>query len=171
VDTALHGVRVVRGEIMTSILEAHVPSGLDTLPPDQIAELRAEMATGRLRYHRDVQGVVQEFAGVASEGELSTVKQRIVSIATERVDDVKQTYRRARLDTIVKAIGIPVVPPAMAASIASALGIGIFAPAGVVAALAAVGAARLLELEKAKADKAKSAWSYVLDVWRRSDID
>jgi hypothetical protein len=57
-----------------------------------------------------------------------------------------------------------VAPPAVAASIASALGIGILAPAGVVAALALVGAARLLEVEKAKAEKAKSAWSYVLDV-------
>jgi hypothetical protein len=47
--------------------------------------------------------------------------------------------------------------------LASALGVGIFAPAGIVAAISLAGAGLLVERDEASSEWDKSPWSYVLD--------
>ncbi len=65
---------------------------------------------------------------------------------------------------VINTLGLTLTPPALAASIASILKIGIFAPAGIAAGLTLFGVKALLDRDKANAEKSKSPWSYVLDV-------
>ncbi|MDT4965383.1 MAG: hypothetical protein QOJ64_120 [Acidobacteriota bacterium] len=162
-DTVFYDYRALRGEVASSVLQAYLPSNVCSLEPIRIAEFRADSGPQRLKYQKEIQAVCREFSEVSSEGELAKIKDRIVSLAQERVEDTKQIYRRAKLDIVVKSIGISVTPPALATYIASALGVGIFAPAGIVAALSIFIATRLIEWDKAKLEKKSSAWSYVLD--------
>jgi hypothetical protein len=60
-------------------------------------------------------------------------------------------------------------PPAVATSIASALGIGIFAPAGLALAVALFGVGAMLKHAEAEAKLRQNRWSYVIDVTRRTD--
>ena len=159
-----HDVRAATGEIAASVLEAYLPESLSTVEPKRIAEVRSELTTNRLKYQKAIQSVINEYAAVASDGELGKVKHVIQEIARERVEDTKKAYKRAKLELAVKAFGITLTPPALASTLASVLGIGVFAPAGVAAAISVFAASRLLELDKAKGEKAKSPWSYVLDI-------
>jgi hypothetical protein len=87
----------------------------------------------------------------------------MTEIALERVDEAKQTYHRAKLEMIVRTFALQFLPPALAATVGSVLGIGICAPAGIAAAIASIAASKLLEYEKARAERKKASWSYVLD--------
>jgi hypothetical protein len=81
----------------------------------------------------------------------------------EQIEETKKMYQRAKLEMAIKTFGLTLTPPAIVASIASALGIGIFAPAGIAAALSVFAAQLLLDWDKAESEKSKSPWSYVLD--------
>lgn len=153
----------VRGEVATTVLQAYLPKDLSNLEVERIAEFREEFAAQRLAYQTAVQSLVDEATKVASEGELESLKASIVELAKEKVDDTRRAYRRANQEMVVKAVGVSLTPPAIATSIGSALGIGIFGPAGIVAALSILGAKLLLDRDKANAERAKSPWSYVLD--------
>jgi hypothetical protein len=101
---------------------------------------------------------------VSSEGELNAVVPRIVEVATERVEFVRKNYRRAQVDIGIRAVGLSLTPPALAASLASALGVGIFAPAGIALALGAFAAKTVLDWDKATSEQRVSPWSYVWDL-------
>jgi hypothetical protein len=106
---------------------------------------------------------VKEFSDIASEGQLDKIKKTITDIAIERVEETRKIYQRAKVEIVAKTFGLSITPPALVASISSALGIGLFAPVGITAALASIGIIKWLEYQKAKTDKLKSPWSYVLD--------
>ena len=161
-DTVLHDYSV-RGEVATTVLQAYLPKNFSNLEVKRIAEFRKEFAAQRLAYQSAVQSIVDEHAKVASEGELESVKRNIVELAKQKVDDTQRTYRRANQEMVVKAVTVSLTPPAIATAIGSALGIGIFGPAGIVAALSILGAKLLLDRDKANTERAKSPWSYVLD--------
>jgi hypothetical protein len=162
-DVVFHDFRTIQGEVAVSVLQAYLPNNFLAIDLEHLAEFRAEFATQRLKYEKEVQSLVTEFAGVASEGQLEAMKKRILDIAKERVEETRKTYQRAKLEMVINTFGITLTPPALAASIASILGIGIFAPAGIAAALSVFAAKSLLSWNKAKSEKSKSPWSYVLD--------
>lgn len=134
------------------------------MPVERLAELRSELAANRLRFQAAVQGVVEEFQGVASEGEPHAISLQIVDIAKERVEATRKTYRRSKVSTAVRAVGMTLTPPAIASTVASALGIGIFEPASIAIAVSLFGADALSKQGEARAKRAESPWSYVLDV-------
>jgi hypothetical protein len=90
-----------------------------------------------------------------------------LEIAKERVDETKKAYKRVKLNTLIASFGVSLAPPALATSIASALGIGLFAPAGIAAVLSVFSAKALLDWEKGRSVLKKTPWSYVLDVARK----
>ena len=94
---------------------------------------------------------------------LQKVKDRIIELAKERVEETKKTYERAKLEMIIKTFGVSIAPPAIVASVASALGIGLFAPGGIAAAFSIFAAGKLIEWDQARSERNKSPWSYVLD--------
>jgi hypothetical protein len=153
----------IAGEVGTTVLQAYLPEDFLSLEPARIAEFRQEFAVQRLEYQSAVQEIVADYTGVASEGELETVKGRIVDLAKQKVDDTQKTYQRANKRMALKAFGMTLTPPAIATFIGSALGIGIFAPAGIVAAASLFGAGLLIDHEEAKSERDNSPWSYVLD--------
>ncbi len=165
-DAVFYTSRVARSDVATAILTAHLPEDLPALALERIAELRSELATGRLKFQKDVQSLVDEYSAVASEGELEKVRGTIIAIAKERIEQTRRAYRLTKLSTVVKTIGVSLAPPALLTTVASALGIGLFTPASIGAALALFGAQTLSELKKAKLEKEKAAWSYVLNVER-----
>jgi hypothetical protein len=133
-----------------------------------LAEVRAELAAGRLRYQAEVQATVDQLVGVSSEGELNAAKTAIAEIAQARVEETRRTYLRSNLTLATETFGVTLTPPALAASIASALGLGFFAPAGIATALSLFGAAALLKRGEARASRAENPWSYVLEATQKS---
>ncbi len=55
----------------------------------------------------------------------------------------------------MQSLGVTLTPPALASSIASVLGIGIFAPAGIATALSIFAAKTFLDWDKAKIERKK----------------
>jgi hypothetical protein len=164
----LNDVPALRSNIITTILEAYLPENFNSLAAERIAEIRSEFATQRLKYESAVQSLCNEFADIASEGELGKLNDRIIEIAKERIEDTKNTYKRANLQLALQSLGISLTPPALVGSIASVLGIGIFAPAGIAAALSAFAAKTFLDWHQAKDERNKSPWSYILNVAKKS---
>jgi hypothetical protein len=161
-DAVFHDY-AVRGEVGTAILRAYLPENFSDLEPERIKDFREEFSAQRTAYQSEIQSHVGRLAEITSEGELESKKADIVELAKQRVDDVQRTYRRANQRMVLKTLGMSLTPPALATFIGSALGIGIFAPAGIVAAVSLFGAGLLLDRDEAKAERDKSPWSYVLD--------
>jgi hypothetical protein len=147
---------------------AYLPKDFDRIEPGRLAEVRAQLATGRLAYQTEVQETVAKLASISSEGELDTVKRAIAEIAQARVQETRRTYLRSNLTLATETFGVTLTPPALAASLASVLGIGIFAPIGIAAALSLFAAGALLRHAQGRAERANSRWSYVLDVSQRT---
>jgi len=143
----------VRGEVGTAVLQAYLPENFFSLEPERIAEFRTDFAAQRLEYQSAVQSIVDEAAEIASEGEMESVKSSIIELAKQRVDDVQKTYRRANQRMVLRTLGMSLSPPAIATFIGSALGIGIFAPAGIMAAVSLFGAGLLIDHNEAKSER------------------
>jgi hypothetical protein len=159
----------LRGHVATSVMEMYVPEGFYAMNPLRIAEIREEYAQQRIKYQKDVDAVCREFAEVASEGELGNVKARIVDIAKERIDAVRKINKHFKYESVIKALSLSITPPALAASIASWLGVGLFLPAGILASLSLFTAKILIDRDR-KDDTVKNApWSYIIDVAKFSD--
>jgi hypothetical protein len=167
-DIVFHDLRGLTGMVASSTLEAYLPEGFADLAPDKLADLRAGLAAGRLKYQATVQELTSELAKVASEGELATIRAAVEEVAQERVEETERSYRRANLKTVVEGVGMTLTPPAVVTSVASALGIGLFGPVGVAAAISLFGAGALLAHIQARAERSSSPWSYVLDVAQRT---
>jgi hypothetical protein len=163
-ETVLHGSASVTGTVTQAVLEAYLPSDFSSLPIEQIAELRTQLQEKRLQFQVEVQNHCRELLRVASEGEARLLEKRIIDLAKDRVATTRKVYERARLDAVLKTFSVSLAPPALVSSLASALGIGLFAPAGIATALSLFVASRLFEFDKAAMDRKNSAWSYVLDV-------
>lgn len=162
-DIVFYDHRVMRGDVAALILNAYLPDNFYSMALEQVKSFRDEFKVQRLKYDQAVQSICREFGDAASEGELINIKDRVVEIANERIEEVRDTYRRAKLGVAIKSFSISLTPPAIATGIASVLGVGLFAPAAVGAALSLFAASTLLEWDKAKTDRNKSPWSYVLD--------
>ena len=163
-EPIFHDARSARAAVATSTLEAYLPADFAQLEPAQLADIRADLASGRLKYQAEINDLVGKYSAAASEGELSTLQTTITEIAFQQVDETKSAYKRAKLATVIQGFGVTLTPPAVATTLASALGIGIFGPAGIAMAISLFGAAAILNLREAKAARAARPWSYVLDV-------
>lgn len=162
-NTVMYDYRALRGDVATSVLEAHVPKGFESMEPQRIAEFRQAFSAQRLKFNREVQAICREFGDVASEGELQQVKDRIVAIANERIAEVRQTYERGRLEIVTKSLSISLAPPALVSTLASVLDVGIFAPGAIAGALSLIAAKTLADTAQARMERKKSPWSYALD--------
>ncbi|GHO97418.1 hypothetical protein KSF_112910 [Reticulibacter mediterranei] len=163
-DIVFHDFRTIQGEVAASVLQAYLPKNFLTMEQERLAEFRTEFATQRFKYEKEIQALVNEFADVASEGQLDVLKERVIDIAKERIEETKKVYTRAKVEMVISTFGLSLTPPALAASLASLLGMGIFAPVGIGAALSLFAAKSLLDWKKATSEKLKSPWSYVLDI-------
>jgi hypothetical protein len=162
--TVFYSARVARSDVATAVLSAYLPKDLGALPPSRIAELRSELAAGRLRFQKDVQSLVDEYSPVPSEEELQRLRASMIAIAKERIEQSREAYRLTRISAAIKTFGVSLTPPALLTTVASALGIGIFLPAAIGSTLALFGAQTLIDLKKARLEREKAAWSYVLKV-------
>ena len=162
-DVVFYNKASLRGEVATAVLELYLPENFQKLSPGCINEVRKELAGQRLKYQQAIQRLCEEFEVIASEGQLENMKDRLIDLAKERIEETKKTYKRARLDIAIRTLSVSLTPPALATSIASALGVGIFAPAGIATALSLFAATTLLNLDKARDERAKRPWSYVLE--------
>ena len=159
-----HDIRAARGHIATAIIEANLPRELTTLDPKQLAEFRSAFATSRLKYQAAIHELVGEFEKVSSEHTLGRVARQILQIANERIEETATVYRKNKVELVSRALALSMTPPALAATIASALGIGIFAPAGIAATLSLFAASTIIDRHKAKLERDRSGWSYIFDV-------
>jgi hypothetical protein len=163
-DAVFNDASRARANVASSVLEAYLPEDFEQLELARIAELREHLATRRLKFQVAVQELVAEYERVSSEGELASIEHQLVEIAEERVEETRDAYRRAHLSTAVQSFGITLTPPALASSVASAIGVGIFAPVGIALAFSLFAAGALLKHREAAAARMDSPWSYVLDL-------
>ncbi len=156
--------RVLQANVAARTLEAYVPHELSKLPLAQIADIRSHMGEARLKYQSDIQSVCQEFTKVASAGELKNLERRITDVAKQRIESTRKAYALVKLNVVTQAIGLSCAPLGVLTWVGSALGIGILAPASILAGLALGGAKLLIDREKGKLEKEKGGWSYALAV-------
>jgi hypothetical protein len=159
-----HDVRNTRGALATAVLQANLPRDFGVLDPHRLAEFRSEFAASRLKYQAAIQELISQFEKVSSEDTLGRIRREIVEIAKERIKETDITYKKGRFEIVSKSLALTLTPPALAATLASALHIGLFAPAGIAAALSLFAVQTILERRKAKMERARTGWSYVFDV-------
>jgi hypothetical protein len=152
------------GEVATAVLKAYLPENLITLDPKRIKDLRSGINAEKLKYQAEILSLVDKYSKVSSADELEFVKMQIIEIATQEVEQVKESFKRSNQKIVLQAFSISLAPPALAASIASMLGIAIIAPVAIVGALSLFTAGKIIEWNEAKAAKSDSPWSYVLNL-------
>lgn len=160
-DIIFHQFRRTSGQVASNVLQAYLPKNFDSLEPSRIAEFRKVFSVQRLKYQQSIQSLCQEFTNVASEGQLSSIARQVEQLAKEEIEETRKVYNHAKIEESLKVFSLTLAPPAIATSLASILGSGIFVPAGIVATLLLFGAGTILALEKAKNENKKSPWSYI----------
>ncbi|MBA2728483.1 MAG: hypothetical protein H0U49_09980 [Parachlamydiaceae bacterium] len=95
-----------RARITTSIIEAYIPENLASIEIAQIRDLREELSEQRLKFQGAVNSLCDEFAKVTSEEKLQLKQKEIVGIAQERIELIKDTYKRAKLNAVLGSFGI-----------------------------------------------------------------
>lgn len=166
-----YSARVLQGNVTLKTLEAYVPQRLGTLPISQVAEIRGRLGEARLKYQNEIQSLTQQFAKVGSKGELKSLEQKITNIAKERIESTRKSYKLVKLNVIAQTIGLSCAPLGLVTWVGSALGIGVFVPASILAGLALGGAKILIDREKGKLEKEKAGWSYALELARTETED
>lgn len=166
-DSIFHNYNSLSGEVSKTVLEAFLPKDLSKINFEQIKEIKSKLSSSRLRYQNEIQSLCNEFEKVGSQGAIEKIKDGIVAIANEKIEETKKAYKYAKVETIITTLGVTLTPPALITSVASILGIGIFSPAGLIAAFSSTVGLKYLEFRKAKLEKIYSPWSYVLEIDKR----
>lgn len=165
-DAVFNDARAYGGRVSTATVEALLPVGLDELDAARVAELRQELRLERRSHMTDVSDFVSEFERIASVGEWQRLERDAVEQAQLAEAGVRGAARRARIDLAREAVSISLTPPAVASTIASLLGVGLFVPAGIALALSLVGAQAYLRYREGS-DPSPERWSYAVKLGRR----
>lgn len=160
-QTAVAAQGDVIGRVATATLEAYLPSDLTI---EKIVELRQVTEQQRLQYQGAIASIVDEVQKVSSIGELEKVARRAEDLAKLRIEETQKRYQQAKLGSVVKLLGVSLAPPGVAAYVASVLGVGVFMPAAVGAALCLAGAELLSSRDKAKVERDNTKWSLIFRV-------
>jgi|GEM_PF-2432852 len=164
VKTCHYDRRQIAADVGLQLIQAFIPKNHCALEFNQLADLRAEFSTRRLQYQQEVQSLCDEFVKLFSEEALQTAAKRIEELAKARVEESRQIYQSAKTEAILKTFGVAIAPPTVMTTVASMLGIGLFTPAAIAAGIATAISLKLLESKKIETNKAKTAWSYILDL-------
>jgi hypothetical protein len=163
-ETVVDREKSLGTRVATSVIQAYMPRDLDKIELRQIAGFRNEASVQRMVYQKEIQKLVADFEGDASEGSVEKFQRNIVELARMRIEATQKAYRNAKIELVTKAFGISLTPPALMSAIGSFLGVGLFVPAGIAAAIAIFGVEAFLRMQKARAERAASPWSYVLNL-------
>lgn len=151
-------------DVATRVLQAYFPANLSNLDPERIRDCRNQLSEKRLAYQQAIQSLCDDYAKVASEGELGRLRSRAVDLAKERIQHTQAAYRNAKIELVVGSFGLSLAPPALASVLASALSTGIWLPGAVASAVSLFASKALLGRAKSKREYDASPWSYVLDI-------
>ena len=165
-DAALESAGSLRGSVMTNVVDAYLPRGLDHIDPQRLCELRRQLAEKRHAFQADVQELVDRYVNIASAGELPALEHELVKRANASVEKTRKVYRAHNIEIASQVLGLSFTPPAIASLVASALGIGVFAPAGIAAVVGVAVAKAVKDHRSAWNERAESGWSYVLELQR-----
>ena len=166
-DVVVSGSRAaVAAEVAHTVIDAYLPSDIEHVEPVRLAELRDSLRDERHEFQADVEAIVNGFEQIASEGQMEHLKRDAVDLASAQVDATRRTYQRADLKLVVETLGISVAPPALLATTASLLGVGLFAPIGIAAALSFGTVKAYLAWRERGEQRRKAEWSYVFEIER-----
>lgn len=155
--------KALESEIALDTIEAYVPKNIEEIDTGKIVDFRNEHEIARVKFQKAIHDLTRDFSQTFSEKEFAYNKKILLEMAKERVEETTKTYRRAKIEICLKAFEFGFAPPAILTFIASALGIGIFAPAAIAASVGLFGVKVFLEHNKVKQTVKDSPWSYVLD--------
>jgi hypothetical protein len=148
-------------KVASTTLQAYLPSELTV---SKIVELRSHAEEDRLRYQSAIASIVEQVQKVTSVSEVEKIAERAERLARQRIEQTEKKYNQAKVGGIVKLLGVSLGPPGLATFVASALGLGVFMPAAIGAAICLAGAELLSNREKAKNEREATDWSYVFRV-------
>jgi hypothetical protein len=148
-------------DITQAIVKAYVPADIDQIEPARLAELRETLRHERHACQADVQRLLDEFQRIASEGQLAKLRDDAVELARTRIEATRRAHKHANLELAVEVMGVSLAPPALLATTASLIGIGLFAPLGIAAALGVGTAKAYLAWRRRAETQQKTEWSYI----------
>ena len=163
-ETAIWSLRDMRGDVSFSTLEARLPEDIENIEIARLVDARSALSTRRLEYQKEVDVLCKDLESVTSESELKSIKARAREISKKKIEDIEHEARNARLNLITKGLSISLAPPSLTTALSSALGVGVFLPAGIVAAISLFGAQMLLARENIKTQARSKPWSYAIEV-------
>jgi hypothetical protein len=123
------------------------------------------LADQRHDYEAETQELVSKYMGIRSAGEVAGPEDELIRRAKARVDEMKKAYRASRIEVTSQALGISFAPPAFVSLLASALGVGLLAPASPAAAVG-VAATKMYYEHRSARTQGDPGWSYVLELQR-----
>ena len=150
--------------VQTAIVQAYLPENLIILEPSRIKDLRSSLSVEKLKFQTEIQSLIDKYGKVSSVGELETVKRDIIEIATKQIEDVKKTFKRSNQMLVLKTFNISLAPPALAASVASLLGLAIIPPLAIAGVISLFAAGAYIDYIGSKEKVSDSPWSYILNV-------
>jgi hypothetical protein len=156
----------VAAEVAQATIEAYVPANIEQVELARLADLRETLRHERHGFQREVEELVSGFEAIASEGQMTKLRNDAIELARTRVEATRRAHRDANLEIAIETLSVSLAPPALLVTTASLLGTGLFAPLGVAAALGVGTAKAYLAWRNRGERRQKAEWSYVFEVQR-----
>jgi hypothetical protein len=156
----------VAADVTQALIEAYVPANIEQVEPARLAELRETLRHERHGFQGEVDRLVNEFEEIASEGQMTRLRDDAIDLARTRAEATRRAHHAANLEIAVETLSVSLAPPALLVTTASLLGTGLFAPLGVATALAVGTAKAYLAWRTRGHTRRKAEWSYVFEVRR-----
>jgi hypothetical protein len=145
-------------------IQVTIPIAAVSLSLDRIIDFREEKLLQRRKFQDAVDDLISQFNQCASASQLEKTSNQISAFVEGRINDLDNIYRKFRIETTKKILGVSISVPAISNVLSSLLNVPFYAPAGLVSAIAILSADILNERNKAIADIQKDSWAYLWNI-------
>jgi hypothetical protein len=147
-------------------VQATIPITAASLSLDKIIDFREERFFQRRKFQDAVDDLISQFNQCSTASQLERTSKDISTFVWDRLNDLDNIYRKYRIDTTTKILGVSISAPAISNVLSSLLHVPFYTPAGILSAIAILSAAILNERSKAVSDIQKDSWAYLWNIKR-----
>ena len=150
----------LKANVLLTSIEAIVPREPDSISVSQIINFRERTRLQREKFKLEIEAnqIFKNILNCSSEEELQGQMRLCEEYLREQLEFLKQEYRKCKIETFVKTIGMACAPPALLMALSSALNVPFYIPGVIVSILLLNSAVILEDLEKGRSDIRKSPW-------------
>ena len=145
-------------------IQATIPISAASLSLDKIIDFREEKLLQRRKFQDAVDDLIFQFNQCSSASQLERTSKDISTFVGDRLNDLDNIYRKYRIETTTKILGVSISAPAISGVLSSLLHVPFYTPAGIVSAIAILSASILHERSKAISDIQKDSWAYLWNI-------